>query len=127
MDAVEALKIREEILDFEITSNRPDCLSIEGLGRETAVSLGKPFKAPHKHLDELKEESKKEIEGLKVDIEAPDLCYRYVAKIIKDVKIEPSPEWMQKRLRACRSKINKQHSRYYKLCNARTRSTNARI
>ena len=100
-DIVDILNLREDIIDFEITPNRPDCLSIEGLGRETAVSLGKEFKNPRKNIDELKVEDKKEIEGLKVDIEAPDLCYRYIARVVKNVKIAPSPEWLVRRLNAC--------------------------
>ena len=98
---VEVLNLKEDIIDFEITPNRPDCFSIEGLGRETAASLGKEFKNPRKNLDELKVEDKKEIEGLKVDITAPDLCYRYIARVVKNVKIVPSPEWMVRRLKAC--------------------------
>lgn len=100
-DITEVLNLKEDIIDFEITSNRPDCLSIEGLGRETAVSLKKPFKNPRKNIDELQIEDKKELEGLKVDIAAPDLCYRYVARMVKNVKIAPSPEWMVRRLKAC--------------------------
>lgn len=101
MDIVEVLNLKKEIIEFEITPNRPDCLSVEGLGRETAVSLGKEFKNIHKNLDELNIENKKEIGGLKVEIKAPDLCYRYVARVVKNVKIGPSPEWMRKRLNAC--------------------------
>lgn len=100
-DIVEVLNLKEEIIDFEITSNRPDCFSIEGLGRETAASLKKEFKNPRKDIDEMKVETKTELEGLKVDIEAPDLCYRYVARMVKNVKIGPSPEWMVRRLKAC--------------------------
>ncbi len=100
-DIVDVLNLREEVIDFEITPNRPDCLSIEGLGRETAASLGKTFKNPRKNLDELKIEDKNEIEGIKVDITAPDLCYRYIARVVKNVKIGPSPEWMVRRLKAC--------------------------
>lgn len=100
-DIVEILNLREDIIDFEITSNRPDCLSIEGLGRETAATLDKPFKNPRKNMDEMQVETKQELEGLKVDIEAPDLCYRYVARMVKNVKIAPSPEWMVRRLKAC--------------------------
>ena len=100
-DIVEVLDLKAEIIDFEITPNRPDCLSIEGLGRETAVSLGKEFKNPRKNIDELNIEDKEEIEGLKVDIKAPDLCYRYIARVVKDIKIGPSPDWMKKRLKAC--------------------------
>lgn len=95
-DIVEVLDLREDIIDFEITPNRPDCLSIEGLGRETAVSLNKEFKNPRKKLDELNIENKSDLEGLKVDITAPDLCYRYIARIVKDVKITESPNWMKK-------------------------------
>ena len=100
-DIVEVLNLKEDIIDFEITPNRPDCLSIEGLGREVAVSLGKEFKNPRKNIDELVVEDKKEIEGLHVDITAPDLCYRYIARVIKNVKIGSSPEWMKRRLKAC--------------------------
>lgn len=100
-DIVEVLNLKEDIIDFEITPNRPDCLSIEGLGRETAVSLGQKFKNPRKDIDELKVEDKKELEGLRVDIEDPDLCYRYIARVVKNVKIGPSPEWMVRRLKAC--------------------------
>lgn len=99
-DIVEVLNLKEEILDFEITSNRPDCFSIEGLGREAAISLGEKFKNPHK---DLQKETKvvDQIEGLKVDIEANDLCYRYMARVLKDVKIKQSPDWMKRRLNAC--------------------------
>lgn len=100
-DIVDVLDLKEDIIDFEITSNRPDCFSIEGLGRETAASLNKEFKNPRKNIDELKIENKKEIEGLKVSIEDNDLCYRYIARIVNDVKIGPSPSWMVRRLKAC--------------------------
>lgn len=100
-DIVEVLNLKEDIIDFEITSNRPDCFSIEGLGRETAASLQEKFKNPRKNIDELKIEDKKEIEGLTVDITAPDLCYRYIARMVKNVKIGPSPDWMVRRLKAC--------------------------
>lgn len=101
LDIVDVLKLREDIIEFEITSNRPDCFCAEGLGRETAVSLRKEFKAPHKDLQDIGLKNVTEINGLKVDIEAPDLCYRYVGRVLENVKIGPSPEWMQRRLRAC--------------------------
>ena len=100
-DIVKILKLKEEIIDFEITSNRPDCLSIEGIGREVAVSLNEKFKNPRANIDSKKEESKSELEGLKVDILAPELCYRYIARAVKNVKIGPSPDWMKQRLKAC--------------------------
>ncbi len=100
-DIVEVLDLKEQVIDFEITPNRPDCLSIEGLGRETAVSLNVSFKNPHKDIEKEAVEDKKELDGLRVDIEAPDLCYRYIARMVKNVKIGPSPKWMKKRLAAC--------------------------
>ena len=100
-DIVDVLNLKEDIIDFEITSNRPDCFSIEGLGREVAVSLNKEFKNPRGNLDKLEIEDKKSIEGLSVDIEAPDLCYRYIARVVKNVKIKESPDWMKRRLKAC--------------------------
>ena len=100
-DIVEILNLREDIIDFEITPNRSDCLSIEGLGRETAVALNKPFKNPRNDIDLMKVEDKESIEGLKVSIEAPDLCYRYIARVVKNVKIGQSPEWLKRRLKAC--------------------------
>ena len=99
-DVVELLNLKEDIIEFEITPNRPDCLSVEGLGRETAITLKKEFKNPRQNLKDIKVEKKDEIEGLRVDIKAPELCYRYAARVIKDVKIGPSPEWMRRRLKA---------------------------
>ena len=100
-DIVGILNLKEDIIDFEITPNRPDCLSIEGLGREVAVSTGKEFKNPRKNIDKLDIENKKEIEGLKVNITAPDLCYRYITRMVKNVKVKPSPQWLVRRLKAC--------------------------
>lgn len=100
-DVVKILDLREDIIEFEITPNRPDCLSVEGIGRETAVSLEKEFKNPNKAIDDMKVEKVDNIEGLKVNVEAPDLCYRYMARVVKNVKIGPSPDWMRKRLKAC--------------------------
>lgn len=100
-DIVEVLQLKEDIIDFEITPNRPDCLSIEGLGRETAISLGKKFKNPRSNLSQMQVETKPEIKGLTVDITAPDLCYRYVARMVENVSIQESPEWLKRRLKAC--------------------------
>ena len=86
-DIVEVLNLKEDIIDFEITSNRPDCFSIEGLGRETAISQGQTFESQRANLDTMQVEDKQELEGLRVDIEAPDLCYRYIARAVKNVKI----------------------------------------
>jgi phenylalanyl-tRNA synthetase beta chain len=88
----------DKVVEFEITSNRPDCLSIIGLARETAATLGETFKIPKV---EVKEEAGGDINDLvSIEIENPELCYRYAARAVKDVKIEPSPAWMQRRLAA---------------------------
>lgn len=100
-DIKEVLGMNEVVIDFEITPNRPDCLSIEGLGREVAVSLNVPFKNPRKNLAEMKVPDKANLEGLTVEITAPDLCYRYIARVVRNVKIGPSPDWMVRRLKAC--------------------------
>ena len=100
-DIVDVLDLRDNIIEFEITPNRPDCLSVEGLGRETAVSLNKEYKNPNEKIDKLNIDKKDKIEGLKVTIDAPDLCYRYVARVVKNIVIKESPDWMRKRLKAC--------------------------
>jgi len=83
-------------IDYEITSNRPDCFSIEGLGREAAVTLGHEFKPV---TPSVKQEGSLNTEDVaKVEIKAPDLCYRYCARVVEDVKIGPSPAWMVERL-----------------------------
>ena len=100
-DIVDVLDLRDNIIEFEITPNRPDCLSVEGLGRETAVSLNKEYKNPNEKIDKLNIDKKDKIEGFKVTIDAPDLCYRYVARVVKNIVIKESPDWMRKRLKAC--------------------------
>ena len=88
----------DKVVEFEITSNRPDCLSIIGLARETAATLGETFEIPKV---EVKEEAGGDINDLvSIEIKNPELCYRYTARVVKDVKIGPSPEWMQRRLAA---------------------------
>jgi len=85
-------------IDYEITSNRPDCFSIEGLGREAAVSIGKEFRPVNSTL---KQEGSLNTEDVaKIEIQAPDLCYRYCSRTVEDVKIGPSPEWMAQKLTA---------------------------
>ena len=96
MDIKDYLGLGSSTIDFEITSNRPDCFSIEGLGREAAITLDMPF-APK--MPVVKEESEHfSSDFAKIDITAPDLCYRYCSRIVEDVVVGPSPRWMQKRL-----------------------------
>ncbi len=96
-DLREFLKVDALItIDFEITSNRPDCFSVEGLGREAAVSLGKPFRPVDSRLK--LEGSLNSEDVAKVEILAPDLCYRYCSRTVEDVTIGPSPEWLAQKL-----------------------------
>lgn len=97
MDVKEVLGL-EPVIEFEITSNRPDCFSIVGLARETAVTLGTDFKKPEITV---KEEGKgKASDFVSVSIRNSELCSRYAARTVTDVNIQPSPEWMQRRLAA---------------------------
>lgn len=94
----EYLGLNDTIIDFEITSNRPDCFAIEGLAREGAVALGSEFRPLESTL---KVEGQKDTsEWAQIEIMAPDLCYRYCSRTVEDVHIGPSPKWMQNRLRA---------------------------
>ena len=97
IDIRKFLGLGQTTIDFEITSNRPDCFSIEGLGREAAITLGNEFSP---RVSTVKEESTENSADLaKIDILAPALCYRYCSRVIQNVRIGPSPEWMQSRLR----------------------------
>lgn len=91
----EALNLNDLIYEFEITSNRPDCFSIIGLAREVAATYNLPLKL---HTPSLKNEVKNSKE-LNINVENKELCKMYCAKIVEDIKIEPSPEWLRARLR----------------------------
>ncbi len=99
MDIRKALMLDDTAVEFEITSNRPDCLSVIGLARETAVSFGRKLKVPAPVVKGANDGDKIE-NYLSVAIEAPDLCYRYAAKVVKNVRIAPSPLWLRMRLHA---------------------------
>lgn len=96
-DACEALSINDTVFDFEITSNRPDCLSVLGLAREVAATYELPLTI---HEPKVKGCGGDVTELLSVSVENTELCPRYTAKIVKNVKIEPSPRWMRERLRS---------------------------
>jgi phenylalanyl-tRNA synthetase beta chain len=81
---------------LKLTPNRADMLALEGAGREIAALYERPFKAVQPSLQATGPAES----GVRVDVEAPDLCPRYVARVIRGVKIGPSPEWMRKRLEA---------------------------
>ena len=95
MDIKEYLGLNKAILDFEITSNRPDCLSIVGMARETAATLRTFYKMPNFNYEA--KCSSNINDELKVEVK-DELCRRYMAKGVKNVKVKPSPGWMQERL-----------------------------
>ena len=97
-DVKELLQINDEVVEFEITSNRPDCFSITGLARETAATFRKPFKFPEIKVEEKGEGNAADM--ISVEIKNPELCPRYIARAVKNVKIGPSPLWMRHRLTA---------------------------
>ncbi len=96
-DAVAALGLRDAVVEFEITSNRVDCFSMIGMAREAAATFEKPFYPP-----EVKETGNGErVEDyISVEVEDTDLCPRYTARVVKNIRLAPSPEWMQRRLAA---------------------------
>ena len=98
-DIRKALMLDDTTVEFEITSNRPDCLSVIGLARESAVSFGRKLTVPTPCVKGANDGDKIE-NYLSVGIEAPDLCYRYAAKVVKNVRIAPSPMWLRMRLHA---------------------------
>ncbi len=97
-DIVTALNLDENVAEFEITSNRPDCMSIIGLARETAATFKRPINIP---VPSAEGNSENVLDMASVEIQNPDLCSRFVARAVKNVRIAPSPEWMQRRLKAC--------------------------
>lgn len=94
-DIKEVLNLQSVLIDFEITSNRPDCMSVLGMARETAATLGTEYRKP---AVDYKATCTENVENIyKVNIK-DELCRRYILKGIRNVKIEPSPQWMQERL-----------------------------
>ncbi len=94
-DAVEVLGLHDTQFEFEVTSNRVDCYSILGLAREAAATFDLPFVAPEVKVNETAEKVE---DYISVEVKDPDLCPRYCARVVKNIKIAPSPEWMQRRL-----------------------------
>ncbi len=96
-DAVELLGLHDTVIEYEVTSNRVDCFSIIGIAREAAATFGKEFKPPV-----VKETGNSENvnDYISVEVKDQDLCSRYTARVVKNIKIAPSPKWMQLRLGA---------------------------
>lgn len=96
-DAVKLLGLDDCIVEYEITSNRVDCFGVLGIAREAAATFGKEFKPPVvKETGDSDDVNK----YISVEVKDTDLCSRYTARVVKDIKVGPSPEWMQQRLRS---------------------------
>ncbi len=96
-NAVEYLGLDDTEVEYEITSNRVDCFSVLGIAREAAATFDKKFVPPVVTETGNSEDVN---DYIKVDVKDTDLCSRYVARVVKNIKLAPSPEWMQRRLRA---------------------------
>ena len=95
-DAIAALGLDDTVVEYEITSNRVDCYSVLGIAREAAATFGKKFVMPKVGKTGNSEDIN---DYLKVRVEDTKLCPRYTARMVKNIKFAPSPEWLQKRLR----------------------------
>lgn len=95
-DVKDVIGFNDTVIDFEITPNRPDCLSVIGLARETSATLGRPLNL---HTPKVKGDAKFPLD-LKISVEDTKLCPHYSARIVSDVNLKPSPAWMRERLRA---------------------------
>ena len=96
-NAVKALGLDDAVIEYEITSNRVDCFSILGIAREAAVTFGKPFCPP---VVEPTGNDEDVNDFISVEVNDTELCPRYTARVVKNIKVGPSPEWMQRRLAA---------------------------
>ena len=96
-NAVKALGLDDAVIEYEITSNRVDCFSILGIAREAAVTFGKPFYPP---VVEPTGNDENVNDFISVEVNDTELCPRYTARVVKNIKVGPSPEWMQRRLAA---------------------------
>ncbi len=93
--AVEALGLNDVVFEYEITSNRVDCFSVVGIAREAAATFGQDFQPPVVTPTGNAEDVN---DYIKVSVRNDDLCPRYCARVVKNIKIGPSPKWMQRRL-----------------------------
>ena len=96
-DIVPVIGRDDHVVEFEITPNRPDCLSVIGLAREASVTFKKPLRL---HTPVVKGSGGDINDYVRVDVEDPRLCPRYTARMVRNIKIEPSPKWMRERIAA---------------------------
>jgi phenylalanyl-tRNA synthetase beta chain len=95
-DIRDVLNLSGSVIDFEVGANRPDCLSVIGIAREAAAALDAPLRLPETGYTE----GGADIQGIvSVEVRDPDLCTRYIARAVVNVKTGPSPAWMQQRLK----------------------------
>ncbi len=99
--AIEALGLNDVVFEYEVTSNRADCFSMIGIAREVAATFKVDFHPPVIEAKENANSKETASDFISVEIEDSDLCSRFVARVVKNIKIEPSPLWMQQRLAAC--------------------------
>lgn len=97
-DAIEALGFRDSVFEYEVTSNRVDCFGVLGIAREAAATFRLPFVPP---VVEVKENGGNVNDEISIEIKDNDLCKRFCGRVVKNVKIGPSPKWLQRRLAAC--------------------------
>ena len=97
-DVPELLGLSDVNFEYEITSNRVDCFSVLGIAREAAATFRKPFVPP---VVTATGNAEKTSDYISVEVKDKDLCPRYIARVVKNIKLAPSPEWMQRRLAAC--------------------------
>src|ERR687893_1095129 len=93
----DALPIATDVLELEITPNRPDCLAVYGIAREVHAATGAPLSPPPWDGDP---GSSGDVAGVRIEVQAPDLCPRFTARLFEDVRIGPSPPWLKARLMA---------------------------
>jgi phenylalanyl-tRNA synthetase, beta subunit, non-spirochete bacterial len=94
-DIKPVLGIDDTVIDFEILANRPDCMCAVGIARETAVVMGTAFNAPDTAVNEADGDIH---DFVKIDVEDTDLCKRYVGRVVKNIRVKPSPMWLRKAL-----------------------------
>ncbi len=94
-DAIELLGLHDVSFEYEVTSNRVDCFGVLGIAREAAATFGKKF-VPPVITETGNDEDVNDY--VSVEVQAPDLCTRYVARVVKNIKLAPSPEWLKRRL-----------------------------
>ena len=92
------LALKDYVFDISVLANRPDCQSVLGIAREIAATLKKPLKEPSYDFTAVKAGAGK---GVKVTVSDSELCPRYIAHLVEDIKIEKSPKWMSRRLKMC--------------------------